>query len=114
MFLLNRRVMFAFASCVVISICIGFTSAFLSEELVIAKKMPEHMTGFVHAIPCLTYTISTMAISLIVGKYPRRLSIFVSLLMVVIAMLLQGPSELLGFPDANYIVLCGFALSGIA
>ena len=113
MFLFNKRAIFAFASCVIICICVGYTSAFLSDELRTTKKMPVHLTGFVLALPMLTYTFSTITISYVIGRYPRRIYIFVSFLIMSIAMLLQGPSEIF-FEDSNYLLLLGFSLSGLA
>lgn len=61
-----------------------------------------------------TYTISTTLVSKITSRFPRRLFILMSFLMLSVAILLQGPSSLIGIPDSNYIVLVGFAISGIA
>lgn len=105
--------MFAFSSCVAVCVVVGYTSAFLSDELRTVRKMPVSMTGFVIALPMLAYTLSTISISYIIGKYPRRMYIFISFLIMSVALLFQGPSETL-FDDCNYLILIGFSLSGFA
>jgi MFS family permease len=62
----------------------------------------------------LTYTISTAFVSKLMVRFPRRLFILLSFVMLSFATLLQGPSSLLHLPDSNMVMMLGFAISGIA
>ena len=114
MFLTNRRAMFAFMSCLIVCFFMSYQSAFLTDVLRKEKDVPEAWNGLILALPCLTYTISCILVNFIVGRFPRRLLILISFLMLAGSMVLQGPSKMLGLPDLLPIVLVGFALNGVA
>lgn len=61
-----------------------------------------------------TYTVSTTLVSYLMTKFPRRLFIFVSFVMLTFSILCQGPSKFLGLPDSNILLFFGFAMSGVA
>ena len=92
----------------------SYQSSFLTEVLGKEKNIPEIWNGPILALPCLTYTISCILVNYAVGRVPRRILILVSFLMLAFSMVMQGPSEMLGLPDNNVIMLAGFALNGIA
>jgi MFS family permease len=114
MFMINKRSAFAFISCSVICIFMSFTAPFLTEVLSDEKGIPEVYNGLILALPCLTYAISSTLVSYITGYFPRRLFIMFAFLLLALATFLMGPSEILGFPDNNAILITGLGLSGVA
>ena len=114
LFLLNKRAMFAFFSCGLVSLFTNYQSAFLTDVLSHEKHVPEIYNGFILALPCLTFTISCICVNLIITKLPRRIFILLSFLMLTVSLLFQGPSLFLAMPDRLWILLCGYALNGLA
>lgn len=114
LFLLNKRSLFAFASCSLVCFFMSYQSSFLTEVLRVEKGIPEIWNGPILALPCLTYTISCILVNYAVGRVPRRILILISFLMLAVSMVMQGPSQMLGLPDNNILMLAGFALNGIA
>ncbi len=92
----------------------SFTAPFLSKVLVTEKGIDQAYTGLILALPCLTYAISSTVVSYIMGNFPRRLFILFAFWLLAISTFLQGPSEILGFPDSNIMVILGLGLSGVA
>ena len=92
MFLVNKRSLFAFTSCLIVCFFMSYQSAFLADVLK-DKGFNSKGTGLVLALPCLTYTISCILVNFAVGRVPRRLLILISFLMLAVSMILQGPSE---------------------
>ena len=91
MFLVNRRSLFAFASCLIVCFFMSYQSAFLADVLK-DKGFDSKGTGLVLALPCLTYTISCIRVNFAIGRVPRRLLILISFLLLAVSMILQGPS----------------------
>jgi len=112
--LTNRRAVLAYISCSVICIFMSFAAAFLTEVLSGEKGIPTVYNGLILALPCLTYAISSTLVSIIIGNFPRRLFILFAFLLLAVSVFLQGPSEYLGLPDNNAILIVGLGLSGIA
>ena len=90
-----------------------YSSSFLTDVLTNEKGIPEQYNGLILALPCLTYALSSAVVSMIMGRFPRRLFILAAFLLLSVSTIMQGPSEMLHFPD-NGLVLAGLALSGIA
>ena len=77
--------------------------------------IPDNQIGFYFAVPCVTYIIATILISLVIKKLPRRLFFFGSFIAVTLALCLMGPSPYLGIPSSEfYLTLVGWALIGVA
>lgn len=114
MFLFNRRSLFAFVSCTVVCFFMSYQSAFLTDVLKKEKNIDPVWFGPILALPCIAYTISCILVNFIVGKFPRRLLVLVSFIMLAASMVLQGPSLMFGLPDSNIMVITGLALNGIA
>lgn len=112
MFLTNRRSLFAYLSCAMIGIFTSYNSSFLS--LVLEQfGFDGSSTGYVMAIPMLTYTLSSVVVTYLVKYIPRRLFIFISFVITALSLILVGPSLVLHMPNALWILLIGYALSGI-
>jgi sugar phosphate permease len=82
-----------------ILICIyqSFNSAVIA--LVIeGYGVPDFAVGYIFAIPCLTYIFSSAIVSLVIKKLPRKLFFLFSFMLATVALLLMGPSKLLGLP----------------
>lgn len=114
MFIFNKRCIFAYISCSVICLFMTYSSSFLTEVLKNDKGIDEKYNGLILALPCLTYAISSTLVSMIMGRFPRRLFILIAFLLLACSTLLQGPSAMLHFPDSNNLVLLGLGLSGVA
>jgi predicted MFS family arabinose efflux permease len=113
MFFFNKRAFFSLVSCALIGIFTAFYSAILSL-VVIGFGLNPSAAGYIFAIPCLTFAVSSFLVTYIVDKLPRRLFIFFSFLLTVISLFLMGPSELLNMPNLFGILLLGIALNGAA
>jgi len=86
MFLSNKRAMFALTSCLIVCFFMSYQSAFLTDVLKNEKGIDEIWNGPILALPCLTYTISCILVNFVVGKFPRRLLILVSFLLLAVSM----------------------------
>ena len=113
MIFFNKRSFFAYLSCTLIGVYTSFNYAFLSIVLE-GFGLSESEVGYVFAIPCLTYCLSSILVSHIVGKLPRRLFIFFSFLMFSVSLFLLGPSIMLRLPNYVWILMIGYALNGCA
>jgi len=113
MFFFNKRAFFALVSCALIGIFTAFYSAFLSL-VVISFGIEASAAGYVFAVPCLFFAISSFLVTYIVEKLPRRLFIFLSFAVTVVSLFLMGPSELLHLPNSFWILLLGLAINGAA
>lgn len=91
-----------------------YQSSFLTEVLKTEKGIPEIYNGFILALPCLTYTISCIMVNMVVNKLPRRIFILISFFLLGLSLLLSGPSQMIGLPNLNGLMLTGFALNGLA
>jgi len=78
------------------------------------KEFPESVNGFILALPCFAYALSSFFVSVIMNRFPRRLFILVSFLLLFVGLVMQGPSVMLGFPDNQALVVCGLGLAGLA
>lgn len=114
LFLLNKRSLFAFASCSLVCFFMSYQSSFLTEVLRDEKGIPEIWNGPILALPMFFYTFSCILVNYAVGRVPRRILILISFLMLAVSMVMQGPSQMLGLPDNNILMLAGFALNGVA
>jgi hypothetical protein len=66
----------------------SYYSPFLTEVLITEKGIPKNYTGFVVALPCLTYTLSCISINFVVKKIPRRVFVLLSFLMLGVSIFL--------------------------
>lgn len=111
MFFFNKRCFFSYITCSIIGIYSSFMFGFLS--LVLQEYgLTESTVGYIFAIPCLTYAISSLCVSHLLSKLPRRLFLFFAFILCSVALFLLGPSELL--PNKLWILLIGYATNGIA
>lgn len=113
-FLLNKRAMFSMFSVGIICFFMSYQSSFLTDVLRKEKGIPEVWNGAILALPCLTCTISCILVNYFTGRVPRRIIIFVAFVVLAFSMILQGPSEMLGLPNSNVLMLIGFGLNGFA
>jgi MFS family permease len=111
MFFYNKRSFFALISCAIMGIFSAFYGAFLSLVMIDYGLSPSS-AGYIFAIPCLTFAISSFLVTYIINKLPRRLFIFISFFGTAISLFLMGPSKLLHLPDYLWILLIGLALNG--
>ena len=91
MFLKNKRSAFSFISCAMICIFSNFSSSFMALVLE-SYGIPDYEIGYIFALPCLTFVFSSVSISYIVGKFPRRVFILFSFILAGCSLLLMGPS----------------------
>lgn len=92
MFIFNRRSLFSLISCAVEGIYTSYNYAFLSIVLSQTFNVPDSSVGFIFAIPCLAYAISSICVGFCIKKLPRRVLILISFIMTTVALLLLGPS----------------------
>ena len=99
MFVYNKRSFFAFFSCTAVAIFNSYNSSFLTQVLRDEKGIPESYNGWILALPCFTYAMSSFFVSMVMKYFPRRLFILISFMLLFFALLIQGPSKMLEFPD---------------
>lgn len=88
MFIFNKRCAFAFASCSVICLFMTYSSSFLTDVLKKEKDIPEEYNGLILALPCFTYAVSSTLVSMIMGRFPRRLFILLAFFLLAISTLM--------------------------
>ena len=110
MFLFNKKCVFSYASIVFIGIYSSYNYSFFSLVLE-GFGLSESTVGYIFAIPCFTYAISSISVAFIIQKFPRRLFIFASFILVSIALLLLSPMKQL--PNELWIILLGYAILGV-
>lgn len=94
---------------------IDFYQALLSLHLQNTFNSSEIEIGFIFAAPSLAYIISTQVVYLLLQKFPfRRLVMFASLVLTVLALVLAGPSPLLGLPNSLTLLVTGLLLTGLS
>ncbi len=111
--IINRRGLFALASCGVLMIFENFKSTFLSTYLEI-RHVPLVYHGWIIALSPFFYIISGNVIGFVIDKAPRRVFMFSAFVVVSFALLLMGPSDLLGLPKNMEIIYIGTGLVGLA
>jgi MFS family permease len=65
--------------------------------------VPENDIGYVFAIGCFTYALSSPVVGYLCKKFPGRVVTQFSFICAAISLFLLGPSELLHFPEYNNI-----------
>ena len=99
--------------CIMISVCSSYYNSVLSL-VILSYGVNGALAGYVFAVPCFTYAISSICVTYIVKRFPRRLLIFVSFIVTTLSLFMMGPSEVLGFPNYLWLLVLGLALNGTA
>lgn len=117
MFLKHPRSLFCLLACGVSMICLLFFESTLAKYLKNHFGIDASWNGIIFAIPCLFYAGSSPFVSMLTKIMQRRLIIFFAFILNIIALLLMGPSEMLGFPERQYnqwLTYVGLALNGVS
>lgn len=99
MFLTNRRVIFAYLSCTVMTICTAYKQNFMTTYLTDSKNFSDFYNGLTLSFAAFCYVISATSIGFLVDKAPRRVFLMMTFVVLTISNLLMGPSETLQLPD---------------
>ena len=114
MFFKNKGSVLMIISLILICIFQSFNTPIMAV-IISDYGIPETQIGFIFAIPCFTYFITTLVISFVIHKIPRRLLFFGSFIFITFGLLLMGPSALFGLPNNDFsIIMVGWSLIGIA
>jgi MFS family permease len=114
MFLAHPRSLFCLMACGASMICLLFFESTLSNYLLTSYGIKPDENGLIFAVPCLFYAGSSPFVSLLTRRMQRRLIIYFAFLLNVVALMLLGPSKLLGFPQWEWMTIMGLALNGIS
>jgi MFS family permease len=95
-----------------VCVIFSFSSSFFTPALLKEKHVPEVYHGVIVSISSLFYVAFTILVGYVIDKFPKRLFILVSFGGCALAMLLTGPSYLLGMPNKLWILCIGQALQG--
>lgn len=114
LFLAHPRSLFCLLACGASMICLLFFESTLANYLKTAYGISESENGLIFAIPCLFYAGSSPFVSLLTRRMQRRLIIYLAFLLNVVALILLGPSNLLGIPQYMEFTFVGLALNGIS
>lgn len=96
-----------------ISIFSSYYNSVLSL-VIVSYNVNGSAAGYVFAIPCFTYAVSSIMVTYIVSYLPRRLFIFLSFTTTAISLFMMGPSAVLNFPDYLWLLILGLAVNGAA
>lgn len=115
MFLNNSRSIFALLSCSMVVIFIDFYSSILSIHLLTTStfNLSPGYTGLVFAVPSICYCITTPLVNRISHRFrSKRILMLFALCVTVVALLIAGPSEILGLPNELWVLTIGLGLIG--
>lgn len=114
MFVKTPRALFALLTCALEVVFIDFYQALLSLHLLSTFGSSEIQIGLIFAAPSLSYMISTQLVYRVLKVFPyRRLVMFGSLVLTVLALILAGPSYYLGLPNNLALLVSGLLLTGL-
>ena len=99
MFIFNPRAMMAIISSAIAMIFMLFYNGILSVHLQENLHMDPTDIGYIFALGCLTYALSSPLVSIVFRGVPRRFITQLAFIVSTVALFLFGPSELLGFPE---------------
>lgn len=107
--------MMAACSSIIAMIFMLFMDSILSNYLIKEMLVPDTRVGYFFALPCFIYSVSAPLIGYVVKFIPARLYLTqVAFLISFVALLMFGPSEVLGFPKSLIICTAGNCLDGFA
>ena len=69
--------------------------------------------GFYFAFLSIPYFFSALLVSIFFENVPRKLQFILCFLLSTIAIMLMGPSEILGFPNHRIFILIGLLIMGL-
>jgi MFS family permease len=91
----------------------NFKSAFLSTYLD-KNGVDVAYHGWIIALSPFFYILSGNLIGYVIDKAPRRIFMFAAFILVSFALLLMGPSDLIGLPKLIWLLYIGSGLVGLA
>lgn len=112
MFLRNRRAMMAVVSAMFAMVFMLFFDGILTMHLILEMDIPENQAGYFFGLICATYALSSPFMGCLTTLIPRHFLTFGAFLLASVALLMFGPSQMLGFPDTIYISAAGLGILG--
>ena len=109
-FFSNARIVFGLITCTYVCLIFSFSESFFTPALKEEKGVPEIYHGFIVFVQPMIYVLSTFAVGYVIEKLTKRMFISLSFAGCVVAMLVTGPSHLLGLPNYLWILLIGQGL----
>ena len=109
-FFTNRRSIFGLATCTYVCVIFSFSEPFFTPALKEEKGIPEFYHGFIIGVSSFCYVVFTLIVGSVITKLPKRVFIAISFTGCSIAMLVTGPSYMLGLPNKVWILILGQAL----
>ena len=88
----------SFISVSVMCILFQFPSSFLTIVLENEFGIESKYHGFVLALPAVTYITSSTLCGFLIHFMPKRIFIQFSFLLIIVALILFGPSNVIGIP----------------
>lgn len=114
LFFKHKRSAFCLIACSMCMIFLLFFESILSTELDSVYHLKADVSAYIFAIPCFFYAVSSLVVSSLTKCMPRRFLVFLAFVINVIALLMFGPSALLGFPYPSLgLLISGLALNGV-
>ena len=111
-FFTDLRCVFSLLTCAYVCVIFSFSSSFFTPALLKEKHVPEVYHGVIVSISPIFYVGFTILVGYIIDKFPKRIFILVSFGGCALAMLVTGPSYLLGMPNKLWLLCIGQALQG--
>jgi MFS family permease len=90
-----------------------FYDPFFTPALKDEKGVPEAYHGLIFSVCFVFFLGSCLVVGEIVSLLPKRVFMALSYTICILALLLLGPSRILGLPNSVYILIGGQALLGI-
>ncbi len=121
MFLRNSQSFFCLLGCVMTMIFLMFYEPVLEPRLVNSPDNPKDpgfgltpgQAAYIIALPCFTYAVACIFVSYLTRYISRRMLVYYSFNLNVIALILFGPSQLFPF-DSLIMLCCGLGLLGVS
>ena len=109
--LTNRHSFFTALNLFVGTFNAAFIYGFIATTLT-DVGLADSQVGFVYSAEMFAYLIGCLFMACLCNNVPRKLSYFICFLIFVVALLLMGPSWILGFPRDKWFIIASFFLLG--
>lgn len=106
-FFTNRRSFFGLITCTIVCFLVAFPESFFTPALKQEKGVPEIYHGLIVCVQSLFFVMGTFVVGYVINKLSKRVFMTISFAACSIALLLLGPSYILGLPNFLWILLVG-------
>ena len=108
----SQGVLMPIVSCILGTIFLLFNEPIISDHLIQMGMSPDY-NGFTFAASCLCYAIAAPIVGYLTKHFSKESLTLFAYVFSSLALLIQGPSKLLGLPETSiHLTLSGFIILG--